>query len=235
VDTAVTVAGCVESPVNPVSELEKEFAAETLDAGNTIANKINATCNRKLLFIIKDFSRQMRNENVPPIPAQRMRRLLHGTPRVLKQFAHSLSFEKCQSSIQSTESKSSFAAQAVLGSFPVPKGITKPPSALSGTAAKIRGSAGRTLTPYCGHLTSMKLSCAQGHHDLSRNSFGIFTERFCTNALRKIRVIGLLFVIQNEASLTRGRVKLAVLIALLVKIGTMCEYVIDGWRNAEDC
>ena len=58
--TALTVAGTVESPVKPVSELENEFAAETIDAGKTSIKNPNATCNRKLLDIINDFSRQTR-------------------------------------------------------------------------------------------------------------------------------------------------------------------------------
>jgi hypothetical protein len=89
--------------------------------------------------------------------------------------------------------------------------------------------------PKRGHFTPTNLRCTQGRPDLSRNSFGIFTERFYTNALRKIRVIGLLLLIQNESRPTRRRVNHAVRIALNRKIGTMCEHIIDGWGKSEAC
>src|SRR5215217_6837547 len=72
--TALTVAAWVESPVNPVSELENEFAAQTIDEGKTNTKNPNATCNRKLLGIINDFSRQTRkrkcslNFGTPHVP-----------------------------------------------------------------------------------------------------------------------------------------------------------------------
>ena len=72
------MAGTVESPVKPVSELENEFAAEATDAGKNNAKNPKATRNRKLLGIINDFSRQTRKLNCSPIPAHRVRRLLHG-------------------------------------------------------------------------------------------------------------------------------------------------------------
>jgi len=48
VATALTVGAWVESPVNPVSELENEFAAATIDAGmisaKTPTRHVTASC-----------------------------------------------------------------------------------------------------------------------------------------------------------------------------------------------
>ena len=72
------MAGTVESPVKPVSELENEFAAETIDAGKTNTKNPNATRNRKLLVNMSDFSRQTRKRNSSPNPVHRVHRRLHG-------------------------------------------------------------------------------------------------------------------------------------------------------------
>src|SRR6185312_10109289 len=57
-------------------------AAEAVDTGRTSVRKPNATCNRKLLVIINDFSRQTRKRKCSPSPAHRVHRHLHGIHQV---------------------------------------------------------------------------------------------------------------------------------------------------------